>query len=246
MNRKKVMLLVGIVLGGSALIAMFASLSAWKDSRRADTLSQQATSTPSTETPLTPVPFETEHIVGSYYNIDMEYPKNVDNRLGDIQSYVDSIRTQFMDMVPKTDEEAAYIGLTKDRSYSLLMTTAVSTSSSSITYVLTTYMDTGGAHGGTFITTYTYDRSGKKVEINPTVLPQLSEAAQVYLIKHLGEDANEMTIKEGTAPKIENWNTWFVEGDNITFVFQQYQVGPYVLGLQEFTVPIQQYDNLFL
>lgn len=185
------------------------------------------------------VAFENEKIKEKYYSIDLEYPKNSTTELPEIGGYVNTLRNDFLTSVPKTDEEADYIGITEGRAYVLKTNTTVYTSSTTITYKLETYMFTGGAHGVTLIATFTYTKDGKLIPLGNILtsqdsLTKLSSAARKYFYDKFGAQANKSEINAGTGPKEENFSTWYLTNNTITFVFQQYQIGPYALGIQEF------------
>lgn len=183
--------------------------------------------------------FESEKVREKYYSIDLEYPKSSNSELPEISSHLDKVRSDFLELVPKTDEEAAYQGISEGRAYVLKMDTTIYTSSSTITYKLETYMFTGGAHGSTFVSTFTYTKDGKLIPLSnilsgPDSLAKLSSSARNYLYEKLSDQSSKHEIDTGTEPKEENWNAWYLTDHAITFIFQQYQIGPYVLGVQEF------------
>lgn len=235
MNRKALIIILGVaILFIIAAIMVFVRSDNMED---APFFVETATTT-AVETRPTPAAFETEKIREKYYTIDLEYPKNSPTERAEIGTYIDTLRREFLTAVPKTDEEAEYIGLGGGRIYQLQTKATVYTSSSTITYKLETYTDTGGAHGATIDATFTYDREGKLVEISDLFssgeLSTISTAARTYFYKKLGDQVTKSEIDTGTEPKERNFSTWYLTDNKITFIFQQYQIGPYVIGIQEF------------
>ena len=182
--------------------------------------------------PLIPVSFEYEKRDESTYSIDLEYPKSDEEHLPEITDYLHKIQDQFAQAL--LIDEVAEDDLLK-------ITTKVYTSSTTITYKLETYMYTGGAHGGTFIETFTYGKDGKLITLNDLLMSsdsmkKLSTLARAYLYNKIGKQSEKDVIDVGTEPTPENFRTWYITDAGIVFVFQQYQVGPYILNIQEFPV----------
>jgi hypothetical protein len=61
---------------------------------------------------------------------------------------------------------------------------------------------------------------------------------------NLGEYKNPKMIDDGTSPDYENYRAWYITNDQIVFIFGQYQVGPYVLGIQEFKLDKNKLKNI--
>ncbi|MFA6297336.1 MAG: DUF3298 domain-containing protein [Candidatus Paceibacterota bacterium] len=185
---------------------------------------------------LSGVPLVSENRRDTYYTMNLSYPSS--SSTPEIQVYVDQTKKEFLDSVPKTEAEAKFENLGGDRIYNLTSITKVTHSSSTISYVLETYQFTGGAHGGTNIATFTYDRKGKALGIgdilkSPDTLSKLSSASREYFYNKF-PDQDKSQIDTGTEPTSDNFSTWYIDGDKIIFVFGQYSIGPYVLGIQEF------------
>ncbi len=107
------------------------------------------------------------------------------------------------------------------------------------------YTFTGGAHGGTQYITFLFDDAGIQLTLpqlflgNTAFLERIAKAVQPDLKKQLEE--NQMYVEDfftdGTRPDEGNFRTFTVGSDGITFIFQQYQVAPYVAGAPRVTVP---------
>lgn len=95
---------------------------------------------------------------------------------------------------------------------------------------------TGGAHGNTVIIGVNVDRAtGRELSLDDALaligqtLPQVSDESLSQLRATLGED---LTFPEGADAKAENYGTFLVSEDRVTFVFNNYQVAPYAAGQQ--------------
>lgn len=182
--------------------------------------------------PLKPASLEHEKKDEAKYSIDLEYPKSDTNHLSEIADYVSKVKDQFTQSLPTEDVTENYL---------LKINTTVFTSSSTITYKLETYMYTGGAHGGTFIETFTYGKDGKLITLNDILvssdsMKKLSTLARNYLYNKVGDQSQNEVVDAGTEPTPENFGVWYITDTGIVFVFQQYQVGPYTIGIQEFPI----------
>src|SRR3989338_5704950 len=96
---------------------------------------------------------------------------------------------------------------------------------------------TGGAHGNTVIIGVNVDRAtDKEISIDDALaligktLPQVAEASLVQLRATLG---GNLTFPEGASATAENYGTFLVSQDRVTFVFNNYQVAPYAAGQQQ-------------
>lgn len=105
----------------------------------------------------------------------------------------------------------------------------------------------GAAHPMTELITYNYstvssgeiDSISRLFKKDTDYLGVLSEICRKKLtdeaVKNGYDNISEM-IEDGTSRKEENYRTWFVENDSLRIIFNPYQAGPYVMGIQE--VPI--------
>ena len=109
----------------------------------------------------------------------------------------------------------------------------------SVELVVSTYL--GGAHGISFVTGLNFEKSsGRKLTLDDALaltgltLQETAAKAKAELGQKLGSD---VIAPEGADPTIENYGTFLVGADNVTFVFQVYQVGPYAAGPQKISFP---------
>lgn len=227
MNNKLVTTLVGIII---LVVGVFIYLSV--------TAPEKATLNDGSDQPvvsgevLVPVTNISENEESKYYTIELLYPDS--GALPEIKEYVGRLRSDFMFSAQAIDFDPAY-------KYTLNSETKTYASANTITYKVQTYVFTGGAHGATFDATFTYDIDGTLIKTSdllksPDSLKQLSLAARRYFKDKFRNTLTPQEIDFGTEPKEENFNVWYITDSGITFIFGQYQIGSYVLGIQEFPI----------
>lgn len=117
-----------------------------------------------------------------------------------------------------------------------------------ISFLLSIYRYTGGAHGETSLIPITYSKQTKKLlSLEDVIQPARKDwlsvlsaearkqlTAQVQARKLASSDD---WITQGTVPQKEHFAVFKLEKNGIRFVFNQYQVAPYSSGMPEITVP---------
>ncbi len=105
----------------------------------------------------------------------------------------------------------------------------------SVALVISEY--TGGAHPNTVIIGVNVNRaSGQELTLTDALaligksLEEVATQSLAELKATLGED---VIFADGAAPKPENYGTFLVSKDRVTFVFNNYQVAPYASGQQK-------------
>ncbi len=184
-----------------------------------------------------------------YLDIKAEFPVSGIGSLS-VKNEIQNIVKQFKidnDFSNKKEDEIVFLGLDKDNRYTLDITYENNTSEKYITHRLNQYVFTGGAHGSIVVKTYTYDKNGKRyllqdLFINENSLEKLSDFLKVKILenKDYKNNIEEDWLSDGASPKIENFEAFIIDGENIIFIFQQYQIGPYVLGIIEIKIPIKE------
>jgi hypothetical protein len=110
--------------------------------------------------------------------------------------------------------------------------------------------ESGAAHPNSFSTTLNYDlKNGKEIKLrdlfNPSAnyLQTISTQCMRILTAKLKklEAFSEENVKEGTAPKAENFQSWNITRKGLLFNFDPYEVAAYALGPQEALIS---YENL--
>lgn len=113
-------------------------------------------------------------------------------------------------------------------------------------YLYSDYTDEGGAHGNITFSSETLDMNGKKYTLADLFLPKInylkiiSEKATLFFVKdpNTNFDPKDAMFGKGLNPKLENFATFFVDGNKIIFQFQNYQIGPYSDGAQKFELSV--------
>ena len=117
-----------------------------------------------------------------------------------------------------------------------------------ISFLLTVYQFTGGAHGSTTLIPITYSKQTKKLlSLEEVVQPArkdwlatLSTEARKQLnaqVKKQKFSSDEDWINKGTEPAKENFAIFKLEKNSVRIIFSQYQVAPYSSGMPEVIVP---------
>jgi hypothetical protein len=114
----------------------------------------------------------------------------------------------------------------------------------SVTYEIWTYSD--GIHGNNDIITLSYDmESGQRLLFEDlvadadTALERLAVYCSKTLSDTLGEDLDEIILKSGTAPDLDNYASFSLFPTGLRIHFQPYQVAPFVAGAQQVDVPLE-------
>lgn len=140
----------------------------------------------------------------------------------------------------------------------------IATTTNTISYIYSVYTFTGGAHGSSYKIAFTFDIKGRLLKLED-ILPEsqlkiVSDIAFKELTKisfsrlkeyadqsmkgltyekYLKDIKNTKWIKEGTEPKRENYNTAWLDGNDLVIYFGQYQVWSYAEGDYELRIPIK-------
>lgn len=116
-----------------------------------------------------------------------------------------------------------------------------------ISILFEVYQFSGGAHGSTVLKSFNFDVKNHKLMTiadlypgDPNYLEEVSRQAisllgEMYM--HSSTETTEEDIKRGAGEDPKNFDTFTFTEDSITLYFQQYQVGPYVLGTPSITIP---------
>jgi len=182
-----------------------------------------------------------EKLSGKYYTADLSYPQSSATQYPEVYAFATSTVQDFLSQAENiSDSDVQIMGLGGDRIYNLTVTTRVATSSQTVTYIVSAYTFTGGAHGNTAVATFTYDKSDKLVTLDDVFsapyLDKIAKLARTYFYNILGDYKNPEMIDLGTTATSTNFSDWYLTDQNITFIFGQYQVGPYVIGMPEFSI----------
>ncbi|MDD5318747.1 MAG: DUF3298 domain-containing protein [Candidatus Pacebacteria bacterium] len=110
------------------------------------------------------------------------------------------------------------------------------------------FYSAGAAHPSHEVVSLNYNtKTGEKITLQSLFVPdvsylsRLSEFSIQALQNKLGQDANMDTIQQGASPDADNFDVFFITSAGLRIVFNEYQVAPYSLGVQEITIS---YDDL--
>ncbi len=109
-----------------------------------------------------------------------------------------------------------------------------------ISILFYSYEFTGGAHGITVLYSYNYDFYQRKIiTLDDMFFGDYLDEISRFCIEDLKKAGleDEEWIKEGAAPKPENFTVYNFLKDGILFTFPHYQVGPYAIGTPEVFMP---------
>lgn len=178
--------------------------------------------------------------------ISYEYPTSgpgatiVENRIKDIVSGW----KEENDTSKLTDEERDMYGLTDGRTYELTITYSNSENTAFSTHILTIYSFTGGAHGITTTETISVKPSGIKIMLTDMFTDKESGIQKLrnLLQQKLHSDfsdrlySEETMVNDGLSDDALSEIPFEATPQGISFIFGQYQVGPYSSGI--ITVPL--------
>ncbi len=200
-----------------------------------------------TQWPSVEVKKETFSDSNQYYTIDAAYPLTADPRISDgLKSFIDDQIAQFKsDTSWATDPS---ISSASEGTLSLSIDYKEQKSKNADVYIFSISTYTGGAHGLQFTRTFNYDQNGKVVALAElftngekgleTIAPFVQKAITAKKIS----DAD--WIKDGTAPTLENYQSFVISDEGVTFIFDAYQVAPYAAGTQSILVPITAFKSI--
>lgn len=177
--------------------------------------------------------------------IEVRYPvlgiKAVDD---DIQDWAKQLVTSFKDDF--TEESRAVEGTPTP--YSLNVNYTVlrpSPAAVSVVWEIGSY--TGGAHGSLYLSTANYTvPQGQVIEFaevfgKPEVaLETLSTICYRQLGEQLGDLRVDDMLREGTAPRLENFANIALLPTGVRIYFSPYEVAPWAAGLQQVDIPLEQ------
>lgn len=251
-------------IGALGLIALVLGLTGWYMSTHPAPVSQQPVVPGDSLETDTPKQFTEKN---QYSTINVTYPTDISFPLSSNSSaglhaeqvmkvWVDKAVTEFRgyareneasiaDFIARGEEVPASLS-----SMMLDITYEKKQGPRTLTYLFTSASYTGGAHGIEVPVTFSFERStGDQVQLGDlfttqSYLSRLSEIARAKLPTQLGDYANPDFIQDGTEPRSENFQTFYLEGDSIIFLFPPYQVAPYVVGTVELPIKLSELSNI--
>ena len=200
-----------------------------------------------------------------FYTLEVTYPNDPLDRDGIITTWAESIinttREDWKTGGALQQSEADLAKQFPDRGimkYDLTMdyTKHESNKLGTVSYVMEHYEFTGGAHGNTGLKIFNFNQSGSiglcdVVSLTDTNYTELAQLIRTHLSENLGEMADERMIRDGLdcaylagtdtqtcdrAALVQNLQNFYITDTGITFVFGQYQVAAYAVGMPEVTL----------
>lgn len=154
-----------------------------------------------------------------------------------------------------TPEEAEF-AFPGGRKYTLDIDYKTTSGTRTVSYIFTVFTDTLGAHPNTSFRTFTFDtNTGAQLALGDLFLPDSSylerlsirsrnELARTIADRTGTSDVTNSMLVSGTEPVAENFQWFRIEGSSLVLVFPPYQVGPYVLGTLEVSLPLVQLGEI--
>ncbi|MBM7871166.1 hypothetical protein JOC70_002664 [Clostridium pascui] len=105
------------------------------------------------------------------------------------------------------------------------------------------YEYTGGAHGISYKLPYNLNlKTGENVTLEKLFKPTTNYIDLIN--KEIQLQIDKKNSVPGAIPitefkTISNTQPFYIDGSNLVIYFQPYEIGPYVLGIQEFTIPLR-------
>jgi hypothetical protein len=202
-----------------------------------------------------------------FYDIKADYPVEKMDKKGDMKKYVEYVVEQKQkdwkiggELYNEEQKLAKDFPDRPKMQYQLNISYTFSSSNkfNTTTYVFNAYEYTGGAHGGTGLSTFTFNKNGRVMIEDVLNMEgandiEVSKLIAKKLEATLGESSSKETIYQGlglsylkpdyTLDKTKCNCDGFFFGSNlqnfvitdlgIKFIFGQYQVAPYAVGMPE-------------
>lgn len=165
------------------------------------------------------------------YTIDVKYPQfgfaSID---ANIKAKIDAAVSELKAVPPNPPESAT----PKNEFNGTFEDVYIAGDVISVALVLSQY--TGGAHPMTIVSGMNYDpRTGKQLlqEDAFGMIGKTAAEVSVEATAQLKAKLGDAFFEEGANSNPENFSSFLVSENGVTFIFQQYQVGPYSAGVQE-------------
>ncbi len=118
-----------------------------------------------------------------------------------------------------------------------------------INIIFETYYYAGGAHGITVVLPLVFDvQTGNKLLLHDVFIGEYLKLLSNLSLEILKEKDPENNLysfaDEGTLPEADNFKFFALEEDGVHIFFQDYQVGPYVIGHPEIVIPYEKLNGV--
>ena len=143
-----------------------------------------------------------------------------------------------------------------DRKYALDIEYKTYTGPRTVSYVFLIYSNTLGAHPNASYKTFTFDtQTGAQVSLGDLFTPSSdylnrlaararSELPVILTQKLQGGEPDADMLADGTAPTVENYAWFKIDGTRLVLIFPPYQIGPWAVGTTELPIPLSQISSI--
>lgn len=203
------------------------------------------------EKPVENITFSTssKQIIKDTYEVNFTFPVTGQEKIdSEVSKIVD-------DLINNFEKEAISFSphpSGEERKYTLFADFDEYLGSKYDTFVFLFSVDFGGAHPNHFYRTITFDKNKEVVSLEKflndefgglAVLDKISQLVAEKITNKLGENANQQMIDDGTKPSVENFDNFYVDGENVVFLFEPYAVAPYAYSSQEAKISFSEIRN---
>jgi hypothetical protein len=258
---------IGVFIGAFGVLAAWYMLGTHKVLAPS---SETATTTPETPATASNTPAPALHITehAAYYDVDMQYPSATPLLSANTDANtkaVATMKTAMQQFVDQFKKDGNFANLTAEdvkmmrfdeRKEALSSEYKTYTGAHTISYSFLIYEDTLGAHPNSFYRTFTFDtNTGSELSLADLFLPSIPYLERVSnrvrtdlpgIITKMSGDSSFIatdSIKSGTTPDTNNFANFYLDGKNLVFIFEPYQVGPYALGTVADPIPLAQLSD---
>ncbi|OGG79854.1 hypothetical protein A3A39_04685 [Candidatus Kaiserbacteria bacterium RIFCSPLOWO2_01_FULL_54_13] len=174
---------------------------------------------------------ETTHDESGTYLVDVDYPQfGIAAIDADIKSKVDSAVAEFKALPPNPPESAT----PQNEFTGTFENVYIGPDVVSVKLVLSQY--TGGAHPMTIFSGLNYDRATGRQLLQDdafTMVGMTVEEVSAQATAELRKKLGDSMFEEGANSNPENFSSFIISADTVTFIFQPYQTAAYAAGPQE-------------
>lgn len=216
--------------------------------RQGGAVSQTGENVPTSETVLIA---EKNEDIG--YVIDVEYPKIANLKDKETEDRVNQeIKTDIENTIPVFSKNSGF----EDVDSEFKVDYAIEFLSENLLSVRFFYnlYEAGAAHSNVYIDVFNYDFAKKKriglsdiFAGDSKYIEFISQYSINDIFKSMSEaerkSLDEM-VKTGAGPKEENFANFVFNEDNLTFIFNPYQVAPYAAGVMQVRMPYEELKNI--
>ena len=114
-----------------------------------------------------------------------------------------------------------------------------------ISYIVSTYDFSGGAHGSSAELAFNFNRkSGEIIDEDDIFTEDSAVELSKLLSARLQSDFAEETYDSLFIKDIEPNGNFIVSEEGVTYIYGQYEIGPYYLGIIKLTLPWEELEGL--